>query len=68
MYDNTGSGYGFYADMALPGGTTNRLSNQYLLGNGPVIGNLSGALGTSLVLSNGSLAVAQTADQTFSGT
>lgn len=60
-------GYGIYVDMGLPGGVPGRLGNQYLLGNGPVIGDLSGVSGSALVISNGSLAVGQTSDQTFSG-
>lgn len=65
-YNNTGGAYGFYTEIALPGGTTNRVP-QSMLAWGNVIGNLSGDVGSALIVSNGTLTVFQTADQTFAG-
>jgi fibronectin-binding autotransporter adhesin len=58
--------YGLFANVALPGGVTNRISNG-LVRSGPAIGSLSGAAGSMLVLSNTVLTVAQTNDGTFAG-
>ncbi|MBM4156612.1 MAG: hypothetical protein FJ221_16540 [Lentisphaerae bacterium] len=62
-----GGGMGFYADVALPGGETNRITNT-MLSWGPTIGNLNGEIGSMLALSNGTLTVGQTANGTFAGT
>ena len=65
-YAQGGGGYGFYADVALPGGTTNRIPLASLL-SGPAIGSLTGAVGSILNLSNGPITVAQTSDGIFDG-
>lgn len=66
FYQGTSS-YGLYADVALPGGTTNRLSNGSLL-TGPAVGSLSGAAGSLIALSNATLLVSQTNHTSFDGT
>ncbi len=60
-------GLGFYVDVAIPGGETNRITNT-MLSWGPTVGNLNGEIGSMIALSNGTLTVGQTAAGTFAGT
>jgi autotransporter-associated beta strand protein len=62
--------YGMYAEVTLPGGSSQRLPNS-LLQFGPTaftIGPLSGDVGSTLNLSNYPLTINQTADRGFAGT
>jgi len=63
-----GGDYGMWADVALPGGTTNRIPNSMLAyGYQPQIGSLSGAVGSTIALSNTTLTIVQTNDGVFAG-
>lgn len=62
--------YGFYVDVILPGGSSQRLPTSLLQFGATAfaIGPLSGDVGSSLNLSNYPLAISQTTDGTFGGT
>jgi autotransporter-associated beta strand protein len=64
-YQGSGS-YGLYADVTLPGGSSQRLPNS-LLSGGTTIGSLTGDAGSTVQLSSGWLTVNQTGDGTFAG-
>jgi autotransporter-associated beta strand protein len=67
-YQGNGT-YGFYADMALPGGSVQRLPNSMLQygATAYTIGSLSGDPGSALNLGTFPLTVDQTSNQTFAG-
>jgi autotransporter-associated beta strand protein len=62
--------YGLYADVILPGGSSQRLPNSLLQFGSTAfaIGSLSGEAGSTLNLSNYPLAISQTTDGAFAGT
>jgi fibronectin-binding autotransporter adhesin len=60
--------YGLWVDVALPGGSTNRLPNSLLsMGAGLAIGSLNGDPGSQLVLGNDALTINQTVPGVFAG-
>ena len=72
-YNNTGGGYGFYADIAYAGQATELLPNSLLstgvaADNSLSIASLSGAAGSTVTLGSGTLTVgSDNSNTTFSG-
>jgi autotransporter-associated beta strand protein len=67
-YANGVGNYGFFVDVAQPGGTTNRLLNSAMsYGTLASIGSLSGAQGSTLAINNAYLTITQTLNSTFAG-
>ena len=67
-FANGTGNYGFFVDVAQPGGTTNRLLNSALsYGTLASIGSLSGAQGSTLAINNAYLTITQTLNSTFAG-